>query len=294
MDIVDAQLHLGRGMIGATLEAMDSLGIASVLIDEFWGGRIGAEPTHIAPGYQLANGAWRAAFPTAEEASLLHPDRFSYLVRIDRRDPELESVMRAIGSTPNARAFRLQPVWTLEEAEAFGAGAYEPLLDIAQDLGLPVCWFIPGYVELLAAYVAKYPKLTFVVDHCGMGFPGIPPGRDAEAAARAQSVAYFDEVLKLAEHPNLALKWSHAQTRFGVTDYPYEPLRPLLRRAIEAFGADRLMWASDKTVMFGHRWSDLLHYLRDDPELSPAEKEWILGRSARRVLNWAPAAAAQA
>ena len=46
--------------------------------------------------------------------------------------------------------------------------------------------------------------------------------------------------------------------------------------------------------MFGHRWSDLLHYLRDDPELSPAEKQWILGRSARRVLNWAPAAPAQA
>lgn len=290
MDVVDAQLHLGRGMIAGTLEAMDSLGIASVLIDEFWGGRIGPEPTHIAPGYRLANGAWRAAFPTAEEASLLHPERFAYLVRIDRQDPELESVMRTVASTPHARAFRLQPVWTLEEAEAFAAGAYEPLLDVAQQLGLPVCWFIPGFVELLAPYAAKYSKLTFVIDHCGMGFPNIPPGRPAEAAARAQAVGYFDEVLKLAELPNVALKWSHAQSRFGTKDYPYEPLRPLLRRAIAAFGPERLLWASDKTVMFGHRWSDLLHCLRDDPELSREEKEWILGRSARRVLDW-PAAA---
>lgn len=288
MDIVDAQLHLGRGMIEATLEAMDSLGIAAVLIDEFWGGRLGAEPTHIAPGYRLPNGAWRTAFPTAEEASLLHPDRFAYLVRIDRRDPELESVMRTIASTPNARAFRLQPVWTVEEAAAFAAGAYEPLLDLAQDLGLPLCWFIPGYVELLAPYAARYPQLTLVIDHCGMGFPNIPPGREAEAAARSQSVGYFDEVLKLAEHPNVALKWSHAQTRFGASQYPYEPLRPLLRRAIEAFGPERLMWASDKTVMFGHRWADLLCCLRDDPELSSEEKAWILGRTARRVLNWAP------
>lgn len=291
MDIVDAQLHVGRGMIAATLEAMDALGIRSVLIDEIWGVLGKAHPTHIDPGYALENGAWRTVWPTAEEASLLHPDRFSYLVRIDPRDPQLESLMRVVGSSPHARAFRLQPVWTLEDAQSFAAGAYEPLLDIAQDIGLPVCLFIPGYVELLPPYVRKYPKLTFVIDHCGMGFPNIPQGRPEGEARKSLDAGYLDEVLKLAEFPNVALKWSHAQTRFGAKQYPYEPLRPLLRRAIEAFGADRLMWASDKSVMTGYSWSDLLHCLRDDPELSPDEKEWILGRSARRILNWPGAAA---
>lgn len=41
MDIVDAQIHVGRGGIGATLAAMDALGIASVIIDEFWHTRKG-------------------------------------------------------------------------------------------------------------------------------------------------------------------------------------------------------------------------------------------------------------
>jgi predicted TIM-barrel fold metal-dependent hydrolase len=289
MDIVDAQLHVGRGKIEATLATMDALGIASVLIDEFWGAFPTTHPSHIQPGFLLANGSWRATSPTAEEASLLHPDRFSYLVRIDPRDPELEHVMRAAGSSPHVRAFRIQPVWTQPEIEAFMNGSYDALFDIAQDVGLPVCVFIPGYVELLAPYVRRYPRLQFVVDHCGMGFPNIPAGRSPADEARVRDPAYFDEVLKLAALPNVAMKWSHAQDRFAVPHFPYEGLRPHMRKAISAFGAERLMWASDATVMFTHTWSDLLHGVRDDPELSGEEKAAILGRTARRILDW-PAA----
>jgi predicted TIM-barrel fold metal-dependent hydrolase len=286
VDIVDAQLHIGHGMIDAILEAMNSLGIKSVLIDEFWVNRVDESPKQINPGYRLENGAWRAAYPAAELASILYPDRFSYFVRLDRHDPELESVMRVVGSSPHARAFRLLATWTLDEATAFSNGGYEPLFDIAQDVGLPLCLMIPGYVEFLPQYLKKYANLTFVVDHWGLGMPNHPPGRPEKEALRAQHLDYFDEVLKLAEHPNVAIKISHAHFYFGAHEYPYDPVRPYLRRAIEAFGADRLMWASDKTVIPHHTWSDLLHYLRDDPELSQEEKEWILGRTARRILNW--------
>jgi len=286
LDIVDAQLHVGRGKIGATLEAMDALGIRSVLIDEFWGSWKGTHPAHIEPGFLLKNGAWRAAWPTAAEASILHPERFSYLVRIDRLDPQLEPLMRTLGSTPGVRALRLQPVWTLEEAQAFAAGAYAALLDVAQDIGLPVCFFIPGHVELLIPYLKQYPRLNFIIDHCGVGYHGIPQGRPEPAAGLSVAPAYFAKVLELAEFPNVSLKWSHAQDRFGVTEYPFTALRPYLRRAIASFGADRIMWASDKSVLPAYGWSDLLHYLRDDPELSADEKTWILGGTARRILNW--------
>jgi predicted TIM-barrel fold metal-dependent hydrolase len=286
MDIVDAQLHLHHEMTQPTLEAMDALGINSVLIDEFWGTWLSEDRTHIAPGYRLANGAWRAACPTAEQASILFPDRFSYLVRIDRRDPDLVSLMRVLAGSPHARAIRLQPVWTLEEADQFSGGAYDGVFELVEDFELPVCLFIPGYVELLPPYLTRFPGVTFVIDHCGMGFRNIPPDRPKEEARRALDPSYFDEVLKLAEFPNATLKWSHAQDCFGAHEYPYETLRPFLRRAIEAFGVDRLLWASDKSVIRGHSWSDLLHCLRDDPELSREEKEWLLGRTARRILGW--------
>jgi L-fuconolactonase len=287
MDIVDAQLHMGRGMTEATVEAMDSLGIQAVLLDEFWGNRVSPEdPTHIAPGYRMSNGAWRAASPTAEQASILHPDRFSYLVRVDRRDLHLDSVMRVMASVPNARAIRLQPVWTVQEASDFDRGAYDPVFELAAECDLPVFLFIPGHVELLSPYLSKFPGVTFVVDHCGMGFPNIPQDRPSDEAGRVLDPRYFDEVLKLADYPNVALKWSHAQDKFEVHEYPFLALRPFLRRAIGAFGADRLLWASDKSVIRGHTWSELLHSLRDDPELSDEEKNWILGGTARRILSW--------
>jgi L-fuconolactonase len=290
MDIVDGQVHVGRGEIDATLAAMDALGIRSMLIDEFWGTWGGSHPAHIDPGYLLPNGAWRAAWPTAEEASILHPDRFSYIVRIDPRDPQLEAVMRLAGSSPHARAFRVQPVWTLEEAAGFAQGSYDELFALAEDIGKPVCLFVPGYVELLPRYLQRYPRLTFVIDHCGMGFPNIPAGRPPEEAARSQDPAYFTKVQELAGQANVALKWGHAQARFGATSYPYEPLRPLLRSAIEAFGAQRIFWASDHSVQPQFSWSDLLHGLRDDPEFDLTEKTWLLGQSAREVFDW-PAAA---
>ena len=290
MDIVDAQVHVPRGAIVPTLEAMNSLGIAAVLIDEYWGGHPGAHPSHIQPGFLLPSGGWRALSPTGEEAALLHPDRFAYLVRVDPADPQLEAVMRVAAANPGVRAFRIQPVWTLAEADAFARGSFDALFDIAQDIGLPVCAFIPGHAEPMARYLEKYPKVRLVIDHCGMGFPNIPAGRPPAEEARVNDPAYFAEVLKLARFPNAAMKWSHAQSRLGVPHFPYEGLRPHLRAAITAFGADRLMWASDKTVMFGHTWSDLLHGVRDDPELSAEEKVAILGATARRLLSWpAPA-----
>jgi len=286
LDIVDSQYHIALGEIDAMLMAMDALGIRSLLIDEFWGEFGTTHPSHIQPGYLLENGAWRTAYPTAEQASILHPERFAYLVRIDRQDPELESVMRAIASSPHALAFRVLPAWSLDDVSAFAGGAYNRLLAIAQDVGLPVCMFIPGYAELLQTCLKKFPRLSFIVDHCGMGFPNIPPGRPSAEVEKTRHPSYLDTVCRLAEFPNVAIKWSHAQNLLGAQHYPYETLRPLLRQVISAFGKERVMWASDNSVIPNHTWSETLDYVRYNPELSYSEKEWILGRSARQILNW--------
>lgn len=286
MDIVDCQFHMGLGEIDTTLRAMDALGIRSLLIDELWGGFNATHPTHLQPGYRLNNGAWRALSPTAEQASLQHPERFAYLVRIDREDRELASLMRTIATSPHARAFRVQPTWTLNEVAAFSADAYDTLFALAQELSMPVCLFIPGYVELVQAYAKKFPRLTFIIDHCGMGFPGIPHGRNEAEAQQTLQRSYLDTVCKLAEQPNIALKWSHAQNLLGGGDYPYKALWPLLQKVLTAFGRERVMWASDNSVVPNHTWAETLHYVRDNPELSREDKEWVLGRSARQLLKW--------
>jgi L-fuconolactonase len=287
MDIIDTQLHLGPGPVEPALEEMDALGIRSVLIEEFWVGGQGDGPHDaLMPGYRLPGGAWRSVYPTALSASLRYPDRFSYFVRLDRRDPDLEGQMRIIAGEPGARGFRVLATWSSEEAAALARGAYDALFDLAQDIGLPVCVFAPGHAELLPRYLRKFPGLQFVLDHLGIGMPGHPPGRDEAEQARTTDPAYLNEVLKLAEFPNLVVKLSHAPMLLRAGDYPFQAVGPYLRRLIEAFGVERLMWASDATVMPRYAWGDLLNYLRLDPALSDDEKAWLLGRTARRVFSW--------
>ncbi|MBI1178967.1 MAG: amidohydrolase family protein [Alphaproteobacteria bacterium] len=286
MEIVDSQIHMGPGGIAETLAAMDALGISATLLDEFWG------LDNWGPGYTLANGAYRVTAPTAELAAWQHPDRFSYVLRVDRRDPEVESLIRTTRDAPHARAIRLLPALTAEELEAFADGGYEPVFAAAADAGLPVFVFIAGHVELMPRYLKTFPGLRFIVDHCGMPieanvtFLDAPlPGDDGKAAG--PDIGYFDQVLKLAEHPNVALKWSHAQGMFGVRGYPFRPLWPHLRRALDAFGAERVMWASDNGGnQTGESWGELLFWIRDCPDLSDAEKQWLLGGTVRQVLDW--------
>jgi len=74
----------------------------------------------------------------------------------------------------------------------------------------------------------------------------------------------------------------------------------VLRRVLDAFGPERVMWASDYTVSrleTGFSWAHTLYYLLGSDQLTLSEKEWLLGKSVRRVLRWParePAAAAAA
>ena len=80
MDIVDAQIHIGPGGIDRALAAMDAIGVRAAVIDEYWLRNFNNEPHHVLPG-----GGYRPVGPTAELAAQLHPDRFSYLLRIHRQ-----------------------------------------------------------------------------------------------------------------------------------------------------------------------------------------------------------------
>jgi len=107
MDIVDTQIHLflTTGLEGG-LAAMDALGIQAAIIDEFWGYDEGSDEPK--PGHKLENGAYRPLAPCSQMAALHHPDRFSYLLRIDHRDPDLDSLAKQTAANPSGRAVRFE------------------------------------------------------------------------------------------------------------------------------------------------------------------------------------------
>jgi L-fuconolactonase len=273
MDIVDAQVHANVLGTEATLAVMDALGIQGVLFDEYV---TTAEDGAAQPGYRLADGAFRPVGPNAEAAALRHPERFAFLMRADPRDPGIEGWIETLAAAPGFKALRIL-VFTPAEGAVFEDGGHDRLLNAARAHRLPVFVACPGRVLVLAAYVRRFPDVQFVIDHCGAAFD----------APRGQ--ATIDDAVAMARYPNVAYKWAHAPALLSTAPYPFPDLEPKLRRAVDAFGPERVMWASDYTMSRRRaNWGETLFSIRHSPSLSEDEKAWILGRTARQILNWPP------
>lgn len=282
-DIVDAQIHMGPGGIAEVLASMDALGIGSALVDEYWLRAFANEPHHVLPG-----GGYRPVCPTAEIAAQLHPDRFAWLLRVHRLDPEHAAVIRQVRDAPAGKALRIDPGMSSDEMRLFASGGYDHILAAAADAGLPIFVFAPDAPEMLARAAGAFPALRIVVDHCGILSNSMRASfGDGSVRDLEGQVALFDEVLALAEFPNVGLKWGHSSGMFDLPAWPGDGLWPILRRAVDGFGADRVMWASDYSVnQRGESWAELLFGLRGNPLLSDAERAAVLGGTARGWLDW--------
>jgi L-fuconolactonase len=303
MEIVDAQVHLNQlvpdwrtadsdSVISAGIASMDAVGISALLIAESRGFDAKMRP---ALGPELPNGAIRAEFPFSERAVATHPDRFAYLVRIDANDPELERLMSEVRNKPGALCLRIVPIPDTGEVDRLAAGDFEPMFAAAETCGVPIFAWLPGRSHLLEPYLRKFPKLQVILDHCGVGVAPPRLGHIAPTLASsmvptlAARVAQLDQVISLAQYSNLALKWCHATSLLSGEEYPHRDVLPYLRRVIEAFGVERVIWASDYTqsrAETGQTWAQSLYYILDSDMLSDTEKEWLLGRSVRQALRW--------
>jgi len=271
MDIVDAQVHANVLPTETVLATMDAIGIRAVLIDEYLGP---GEGSALLPDYVLPGGISRPVGPNAEGAALRYPDRFSFLMRINPFDPGLEGWIEVLSASPNLRALRAI-VFGAAEGAAFENGGFDRLFAAANAHRLPMFVTCPGRVRQLGQYAKRFAELEFIIDHCGVVFDG-PQGQ-----------ASLDDTLAMAEFPNIALKWAHAATYLSVEPYPFPDLDAKLRRTVDAYGPERVMWASDYTVTRRRQsWAESFFCLRHSPALSETDKEWILGRTVRTLLRW--------
>jgi predicted TIM-barrel fold metal-dependent hydrolase len=302
IEIIDAQVHLNQlpagwrtasmdSVIATGVQAMDAVGIDRVLIGEAHGFDSQFRPL----GEDLPNGVVRTAFPFSERAVELHPSRFAYHVVVDFRDPELDRLIAEVQTRPGANSMRIVPVPQTGAVDSLEHGEFTALFTAAERYQVPVFAWVPGRAHLLLPYVQRFPKLQFIVDHCGVGVAPLRTGQlpvtmeTSLTKSRDERVAQLERVCDMARYPNVALKWCHAPGLLSEENYPYRDVLPLLRQAIDAFGAERIMWASDYTVardQNANSWAQCLYYLLDSDQLSRTEKEWLLGGSARSVLNW--------
>ena len=214
MDIVDAQVHVFYTLpMNETLAVMNALGIQSVVIDEFWA----YEPANKAaiPYSALPGGVKRPVSPLAQAATLLHPERFSYLQRVERKDPQLAELFAILGSSPGCRSIRVD-VRAKAERAALAANDYDDVLRHAQRQDLVVSVLARETGTAMRGVLERFPEVRFVLDHCGS----------------PQSMSEWDEVLALGRFRNCWLKWCHGHHFFDAGPYPYAGLQEQLARAL--------------------------------------------------------------
>lgn len=197
LDVVDSQIHLFHKMgPEACLFAMDSLGVASALLDEAW-----AVPDGEAgqPILKLDNGVGRPLVLGAQMASIQHPDRFKFLRRVDHRDPELAAIVRMAGQDPHCLALRaeIRP----RRLADLAAGDYGPLFKLAAENDLPVFMLTLGDAAVLEPHIAAFKDCHFILDHLGL------PNGAVRRHGPEETQRNWAQVLGLARHPNVSLKW---------------------------------------------------------------------------------------
>jgi predicted TIM-barrel fold metal-dependent hydrolase len=203
-----------------------------------------------------------------------HPGTFSGVAVIDQdgRRPDLE--MRKLAGQ-GVRGFRIfpknQPV-----ANWLGSESMHTMWSTGAEDGLAMCCLIDAAeLPALDRMCEHFPQTPVVIDHlCRIGVSGTIEPKDVEALCR------------MARHDNVTVKVS-AFYALGKKQPPYRDLASLIRRVYEAFGPERLMWATDCPfqAVGGHTYRDSIELVKSGLDfLSGDDREWMLRKTAERVF----------
>ncbi|MHA6730205.1 amidohydrolase family protein [Devosia sp. A369] len=301
LDVIDTQVHANtyghtqRVVEPAeTLElvraAMDALGIDGIVIHEYSGRD---DKGRMLPGaIDAADGVWRSTHAFSSMAVAADPKRFRYVGSIDWRDPTMPAQMRHAAEDPHGPiALRLvgRTRSSVAHDPEFVNGDMSPYFEQAEINQIPIFLVIAPKAGLVGRYAKQFPNCQFILDHMGVVSGDDRPGLVDTLDERKRR---FDELFQLARYPNVAIKWCHLE-RIAVSAYPFPEFMASLRSVIDAFGAQRIMWAGDPTqsnnpsmTAYPLSWAQTLHSIVDGPLLTGEEKAWILGRTARTLLRW--------
>jgi predicted TIM-barrel fold metal-dependent hydrolase len=144
------------------------------------------------------------------------------------------------------------------------------------DEQLAMCPLInPQYLPAVDRMCRRFPDTPVVIDH----FARI--GIDGQFRK-----ADLDNLCGLARHKNVHVKVS-AFSALGKKESPYLDLAPMIRRVLDAFGPERLMWATDGPwqMMGGHTYKDSIDLIRVRLDsLTDDDRQWLLRKTAQRVF----------
>lgn len=209
---------------------------------------------------------------TVIEAAQRHPDRFTVMGRVAADRAQGGPVLDELAAVPVVEGVRL----TFHRPEMQGwlvDGTADWLWPALEERGLAAMVYAPGRNAELAAIARKHPGLRLAVDTLGFTLTMRDEEIDAPIA----------DLKRLAEVPNVVLK-ATALPGYVSDRYPYRSLAPRLRHLFDVFGAERLMWASDKTRVAAE-YGEIVSFAGELGVLSEAELAAFMGGTLSRWLG---------
>jgi L-fuconolactonase len=168
------------------------------------------------------------------------------------------------------RGVRLSPVGNAS-GDWFRGPLMPPLWKRCQELKVPMTVLAPiARMPEVGALLEKLPDLTVVIDHMA----DCPIDQPAE----------LEKLLALKRYPNLFVKISHTWS-LSRQPYPWADAQQYVKRIYDAFGPQRIMWATDWPIVENvSTYERALSVVRDEMKFLNAEdKQWVLNKTIQRV-----------
>ncbi len=209
-------------------------------------------------------------------ADCLHrfPTKFMGVCRVDPEDPGAPDHLSHWVQEAGFCGVRLSPA-VGPAGDWFTGPLMHPLFDRAEALGVPLLVLTrPGRLGDLAALLERHPDLDVCVDHMADASPADP--------------AQVQAVVGLARYPRVTVKISHTWS-ISSEDFPWRDTWALVKEVYRAFGARRIMFATDWPVSLARTdYAHTIRVARDEMDFwAPGDLEWVMGKTALRLWAFA-------
>ncbi len=207
------------------------------------------------------------------DAIASHPGVFSGVAIVDHTKPQVADEMKKL-KRRGVRGFRITPQGQPQTwLDSTGMAA---MWKCGTEDKLAMCPLVdPAALPSIDRMCRRYPETPVVIDHLArIGVDGQIRDEDVR------------QLCDLAKHRHVHVKVS-AFYALGKKQYPYTDLAGLIRPVVEAYGPQRLMWATDCPfqILNGHTYAGSIELVRDRLDfLSASDRDWILRKTAERVF----------
>ena len=198
-----------------------------------------------------------------------YPKTFQGVCRVDPLDPAAPDHLSQ-HTAQGFRGVRLSPAGNAS-GDWFRGPLMPPLWKRSSDLKVPMTVLAPiTRMPEVAALLEKLPDLTVVIDHMA----DCPVDQPAE----------LEKLIALKRYPNLFVKISHTWS-LSKQPYPWLDAQEFVKRLHQAYGPERLMWATDWPIVEGvSTYAKALSVVRDEMKfLNADDLHWMLSKTIERV-----------